>query len=343
MLIASHSIWLDASTETKFLRERAKRIERVCDLCVRLRSENKTRCMSARNTKINHMKSARANMHALATHGHIELFEFVAFCVACAQQWHRHTRCKMLHIDLKWIENTSVPRPRRLIPNESTYDSITSFCCCYQKFCILRAHIEFKCRNATRKDEPNEHIAVATEKHAGLVFCVFQLSSTSETGICSARTWHVIQTMNNTRFAQMTFMSHNIFLSFVFSIRKTFSASSWCWVCVSVLCGQSKSRTCMNLSAATTANQMPFTNAGRQCSAHSTYRYYKWKTSGTRNGRQTNLSRIEWVCRTKTCRRSSLSDIFCSVERVAACRGERWAYFQCVWWATPSTECTNTA
>lgn len=171
-----------------------------------------------------------------------------------------------------------MPRPRRLIPNESTYDSITSYCG-YRKCGILRFRVApFKCRNAATADAPNEHIAVASEKHAGLVFCVFQLSSTSESGrarTCSAR--HVIQTTNNTRFAQMTFMSRNIFFFFcIFDSQDIFSVQCGDCVCVTV-CGQSKSRTCMNLSAAATANEMPFTNAGRRCNAH---------TARTTNGRQ---------------------------------------------------------
>lgn len=79
----------------------------------------------------------------------------------------------------------------------------------------------------------------------------------------------VKQTMNNTRFAQMTLMSRSSF------------------ACIG--CAQSKSRTCMNLSAAAataTTNEMAFTNASSPvpCAVPN----HKWQTDE-------NLPRIERV------------------------------------------------
>lgn len=142
-------------------------------------------------------------------------------------------------------------------------------------------------------------------------------------GPSCAHCLHMLWPACNTNDEQHTIRANDInvaqflFFSFIFPLyfqlaRHLDRAFGW---------AQSKSRTCMNLRAAATR-----CNNKRNGICKCWPPVHNWQQTRQRERdqkRQTDESALHrFECRTKTCRRSSLNDTFCSRRKIVAWRGE---------------------
>lgn len=135
---------------------------------------------------------------------------------ACAQQWHRHTRCKMLHIDLKVhrkyhkVTRTkrfgSVPKMKRTFRTAIALDLYK----CGSRYRIILHSVDVV------RFDIGERRRAKMRKHAGRAVCTFQLSSTSQ--ITAGRSAHICAPLSacNTNDEQHTIRANDIIVAMSF-------------------------------------------------------------------------------------------------------------------------------